>query len=91
MKLIKFYEVCDQQDNAVWGGTSTIEALEWFRRALDRKVYVSVWNEDDPEEPRLVTDKIEVTPIMRTCLAFTLDDRFNPRPSKPWDDMKVKY
>ena len=91
MKLVKFYEVCDQQGNAVWGGTSTIEALEWFRRALDRKVYVSVWNEDDPEEPRLVTDKIEVTPMMRTCLAFTLDDRFNPRPSKPWDDMKVKY
>jgi hypothetical protein len=91
MKLVKFYEVCDQQDNAVWGGTSTIEALEWFRRALDRKVYVSVWEESDPENPTLVTDKIEVTPIMRTCLAFSLDDKYSYRPSKPWDDMKVKY
>jgi len=90
MKLIKFYEVCDPQDNAVWGGTSTIEALEWFRRALDRKVYVSVWDEEDPEEPRLVTDKIEVTPIMRTCLAFTLNNTFNPKSTKPWDEGKTK-
>ena len=52
---------------------------------------MSVWNEEDPEEPRLVTDKIEVTPMMRTCLAFSLDDKYSYRPSKPWDDKKVKY
>ena len=64
MKLINFYEVMDRKGDIAWGGASASEAVEWFRRGLDNSIFVSVWNEDDPEEPRLVTDKIEVTALV---------------------------
>lgn len=64
MKLTNFYEVMDSKGDVVWGGASASEAVRWFRRSLDSSVFVSVWNEDDPEEPRLVTDKIQVTHLI---------------------------
>ena len=64
MKLVNFYEVMDRKGDIAWGGASASEAVEWFRRGLDNSIFVSVWNEDDPEEPRLVTDKIEVTALV---------------------------
>lgn len=64
MKLSNFYEVMDSKGDVVWGGASASEAVRWFRRSLDSSVFVSVWNEDDPEEPRLVTDKIQVTHLI---------------------------
>ena len=64
MKLINFYEVMDSKGDIVWGGASASEAVRWFRRSLDSSVFVSVWDEDDPEEPRLVTDKIQVTHLI---------------------------
>lgn len=69
MKLVKFYEVCDHKGDALWGGTSEWEALQWFRKSFNEKIYVSVWNEDDSEEPRLVTDKIDVTKLVLTTLS----------------------
>jgi len=72
MKLTNFWEVTDHKSNAVWGGVSALQAVEWFRRGLDYKVFVSVWNEEDIEEPRLVTDKIEVTNLV---MAAILDER----------------
>ena len=59
MKLINFYEVMDRKGDIAWGGASASEAVEWFRRGLDNSIFVSVWNEEDIEEPVLVTDKIE--------------------------------
>ena len=64
MKLLNFYEVMDRKGDIAWGGASASEAVEWFRRGLDNSIFVSVWNEDDPEEPRLVTDKIQVTHLI---------------------------
>ena len=64
MKLTNFYEVMDRKGDIAWGGASALEALEWFRRGLDNSIFVSVWNEDDPENPVLVTDKIEVTALV---------------------------
>jgi hypothetical protein len=73
MKLVNFYEVTEKDGtNAVWGGVSALQAVEWFRKELDRRVFVSIWNEEDPEEPRLVTDKIEVSSLV---LATILDER----------------
>jgi hypothetical protein len=63
-KEINFYEVYDNKMNAEWGGSSERDAIDWFRRGLDRSIFVSVWNEEDIEEPILITDKIEVTPIV---------------------------
>ena len=64
MKLTNFYEVADRKGEIAWGGASAIDAIEWFRRGLDNSIFVSVWNEEDIEEPVLVTDKIEVTALV---------------------------
>lgn len=64
MKPVNFYEVQDRKGEVEWGGASASEAVAWFRRGLDRSIYVSVWDEEDIEEPRLITDKIEVTSLV---------------------------
>ena len=64
MKLINFYEVMDRKGDIAWGGASSSEAVEWFRRGLDNSIFVSVWDEQDIEDPKLVTDKIEVTALV---------------------------
>ena len=64
MKLINFYEVADRKGDTAWGGASASDAIEWFKRGLDNSIYVSVWNEEDIEEPKLVIDKIEITKII---------------------------
>ena len=64
MKLINFYEVMDRKGDIAWGGASASEAVEWFRRGLDNSIFVSVWDEQDAEEPVLVTDKIDVTALV---------------------------
>ena len=64
MKLINFYEVMDRKGDIAWGGASASEAVKWFRRSLDNSVFVSMWDEQDPENPRLVTDKIPVTHLI---------------------------
>ena len=63
MKLTNFYEVSRKGDVA-WGGASASEAVEWFRRNLDNYVYVSVWDEEDIEEPKLFIDKIDITKLV---------------------------
>ena len=64
MRNVNFYEVMDRKGDIAWGGASASEAVEWFRRGLDNSIFVSVWNEEDAEDPRLVTDKIEVTALV---------------------------
>jgi hypothetical protein len=73
MKPVKFYEITEKEgQDAVWGGASATEAVEWFRRGLDRRVFVSIWNEEDPEEPVLMVDKIEVSTLI---LATIISER----------------
>jgi hypothetical protein len=73
MKPVKFYEITEKEgQDAVWGGVSATEAVEWFRRGLDRRVFVSIWNEEDPEEPVLMVDKIEVSTLI---LATIISER----------------
>jgi len=64
MKLTNFYEVMDRKGDIAWGGASPSEAVEWFRRGLDNSIFVSVWNEEDIEEPYLIKDKTEVTALV---------------------------
>ena len=72
MKLINFYEVQDRKGEIAWGGASESDAIAWFRRGLDNSIYVSVWNEEDIEEPKLVVDKIDITALV---LATILSER----------------
>ena len=69
MKLINFYEVMNNKGDIAWGGASASEAVEWYRRSLDCSIFVSVWNEEDIEEPVLVTDKIEVTSLVLSAIS----------------------
>ena len=64
MRLVNFYEVMDRKGDIAWGGVSASDAVAWFRRGLDNSIFVSVWNEEDPEDPRLVTDKVDVTALV---------------------------
>ena len=64
MKAVNFYEVQDRKGDVAWGGASALQAVEWFRRGLDNSIFVSVWNEEDIEEPILITEKIEVTALL---------------------------
>lgn len=64
MKLTNFYEVMDRKGDIVWGGASAHGAVEWFKREMNGAIFVSVWNEQDEENPVLVTDKIEITKII---------------------------
>lgn len=63
-KEVAFYEVMDRKGDIAWGGASATDAVEWFRRGLDNAIFVSVWDEEDIEDPKLVTDKIEVTTLV---------------------------
>lgn len=69
MKQINFYEVTEKDGiNAIWGGASALTAVEWYRRNLGSRIYVSIWDEKDPENPILVTDKIEVTKLIEATI-----------------------
>ena len=72
MKATNFWEVTDHKGNAVWGGNSAMVAIEWYRKGLGNKVYASVWDESDQENPTLITDKVDVTNLI---LATILDER----------------
>lgn len=67
MKLVTFYEVADSKGETEFGDSSPAKAIEWFRKGLDKKVYASVWNEET-EDFQLVTDKIDVTPLIQATI-----------------------
>lgn len=68
MKAIEFYEVQSSDGSVEWGGASAIDAIEWFRRSQNNEIFVSVWDEEDIEEPRLITDKINITDIVMSAI-----------------------
>ena len=63
-----FYEVLDRKGQAVWGGTSGSEAVAWFRRGLDNIIHISIWDEEDPENPHPITDKVEATALVLAAI-----------------------
>jgi hypothetical protein len=67
-RIVRFYEVLDHKGVVEWGGVSESEALTWFRKGLDRKIYVSVWDESNELDFKLITDKIDVTKLVLTTL-----------------------
>lgn len=64
MRNVNFFEIMDRKGDIQTGTASASEAVAWFRRGLDNSIFVSVWNEQDPEDPVLVTDKIDVTALV---------------------------
>ena len=68
MKPVRFYEVANSKGEIEWGGASEREAVEWFRRGLDRSIYVSVWDEENELDFKLITDKIDITKVILATL-----------------------
>jgi len=68
MRPINFYEVHDRRGEVEWGGASARDAIEWFRRGLDKSIYVSVWDEENEDDFKLITDKIDVTKLVLAAL-----------------------
>ena len=71
MKLVNFYEV-SKNGSVSWGGADPITAIKWFRDSMNCSLFVSVWNEEDIEEPKMVVDKIDISNIV---LATILSER----------------
>ena len=67
-KPVNFYEVQSSDGAVEWGGASALQAVEWYKRTLSARVFVSVWDEEDIEEPRLITDKIDVTKLIEATI-----------------------
>lgn len=75
MKHNNFYEVKDGSE-VVWGGESALEAFEFFRRTRNATVWVSVWAETGDElDYRLVIEPIDITSIVLSAIASTLERR----------------
>jgi hypothetical protein len=74
MKPQNFYEVKAEKE-VVWGGESALEAFEFFRRTRNASLYVSVWDGEDELDYRLITEPIEITSIVLSAIASTLERR----------------
>lgn len=73
MKAVNFYEVQDKNGEVEWGGVIATEAVTWFRRSMFNSIYVSVWDEEDIEEPKLITDKIDVSALVLASIVSGFD------------------
>jgi len=73
LKRIIFYEVADQQNIAIWGGESALEALKWFRSSPNgSRIYVQEWLTDE-EDAKQVSPQIEITSIVLSTIANCMD------------------
>ena len=73
MKPVNFYEVHSKSGEVEWGGANAGEAITWFRRSLHNSIFVSVWDEEDIEEPKLITDKIDVSTLVLSAIVSGFD------------------
>lgn len=69
MKLQAFYEVTDYRNEVEYGSASPSEAISWWRRGIGKTVYVSIWDEEDGEDFRLVTDRVDITAAIVAAIA----------------------
>ena len=83
MKLVNFDEVMNSKGDIETGTASASEAIKWFRKGFNNSIFVSVWNEEDIEEPYLITDKIEVTNLLLSLLVSEREE-YQPKPRKEW-------
>ena len=68
MKPQIFYEVFDNKMNVEYGSASASEAIAWFRRGLDKTITLSIWDEEDPEDFKLITDRVDATLLVLAAL-----------------------
>lgn len=67
-KAQAFYEVFDNRMEVEFGSASASEAIKWFRRGLDKTITLSIWDEEDPEDFKLIQDRIDITPSVLAAI-----------------------
>lgn len=68
MKAVTFYEIMDRKGDIQTGTASPSEAIAWFRRGLDNSIFLSVWDEENEDDFRLITDKTDVTSLVLAAI-----------------------
>jgi len=67
--LINLYEVVDEKGEAIWGGNSANEAIEYLRRSpINCRLLVSGWDSDE-EDAHLVGQSLDITKAIYAALA----------------------
>lgn len=69
MKAVAFYEVTDHKGDVEFGDASPAKAIEWWKRGPQRSIYLSIWDEEDAEDFKLITDRIDITPSVAAAIA----------------------
>jgi hypothetical protein len=70
--LFTFYEVVDDEGQAIWGGKDPIDAVNWLRRSrMNSRLLVSGWDTDD-EDAMLVGQPVDITKVVFATLAGVL-------------------
>lgn len=72
MRLVTFYEVMGPKGDIEFGDASPSKAIEWWRRGPDKSIFAAVWNEET-EDFKLVTDRIDVTPIVQAAILSQIE------------------
>ena len=67
--LINLYEVVDEKGQAIWGGNSANETIEYLRRSpINCRVLVSGWDSNE-EDAHLVGQSLDITKVIFAALA----------------------
>lgn len=70
--LVNLYEIVDEKGEAIWGGSSANETIEFLRRSpINCRVLVSGWDSDE-EDAHLVGQSLDITKVIFAALAVGL-------------------
>lgn len=69
MKAQAFYEVTDYRGEVEYGSASPSEAITWWKRGPGKTIYLSIWDEEDVDDFKLITDRIDITPSVSAAIA----------------------
>ena len=70
--VFTFFEVVDAEGNGIWGGNSSIEAIQWLRRSpLNSRLLVSGWDAEG-EDAMIIGQPMDITKIVFGTLAGVL-------------------
>jgi hypothetical protein len=69
MRARTFYEVTDHRGEVEYGSASPSEAITWWKRGPGKTIYLSIWDEEDVDDFKLITDRIDITPSVSAAIA----------------------
>ena len=69
VKPVTFYEI-KRGNDTLWGGSSASECVKFWRNSsgAGKSVWVSVWDEGDELDYKLINEPVNVTPLLFATL-----------------------